>query len=84
MGDLSEIMRKGRVGVHAERITWLTFEGAFHFDHPFTDDIADQIYGYCVPAAEPVVVWDHEILKSERWKREISEVRSVLDRDFPA
>ncbi|MDI5912013.1 MULTISPECIES: hypothetical protein [Streptomyces] len=81
-GLLRECLRKA--SVHAEGIAWLTFEGAFHFDHLFTDDIADQIYGYCVTGEEPVVVWDREIMKSDRWKREIREVRSVLDRDFPA
>lgn len=80
-GYLLECLRKA--SAHAEGIAWLTFEGAFHFDHLFTDDIADQIYGYCVAGDEPVVVWDHEIMKSDRWKREIREVRSVLDRDFP-
>lgn len=78
---LRECLRKA--SAHAEGIAWLTFEGAFHFDHLFTDDIADQIYGYCVTGDEPVVVWDLEIMKSDRWKREIREVRSVLDRDFP-
>ncbi|MET9381068.1 hypothetical protein ABZY09_08220 [Streptomyces sp. NPDC002928] len=78
---LRECLRKA--SVHAEGIAWLTFEGAFHFDHLFTDDIADQIYGYCVAGDEPVVTWDHEIMKSDRWKREIRQVRSVLDRSFP-
>ena len=81
-GFLRECLRK--VSAHAEGIAWLTFEGAFGFDHLFTDDIADQIYGYCVTGDEPVVVWDLEIMKSDRWKREIREVRSVMDRDFPA
>ncbi|MFI1357993.1 hypothetical protein ACH4TV_31070 [Streptomyces sp. NPDC020898] len=80
-GYLRECLRNA--SAHAEGIAWLTFEGAFHFDHLFTDDIADQNYGYCVTGDEPVVVWDLEIMKSDRWKREIREVRSVLDRDFP-
>ncbi|WP_330290192.1 hypothetical protein [Streptomyces sp. NBC_00576] len=81
-GYLRECLRKA--AAHAEGIAWLTFEGAFHFDHLFTDDIADQIYGYCVSGDEPVVAWDREIMTSDRWKREIREVRSVLDRVFPA
>ncbi|MFI0540575.1 hypothetical protein ACH3VS_17035 [Streptomyces sp. WSLK1-3] len=81
-GYLRECLRKA--SEHAEGIAWLTFEGAFHFDHLFADDIADQVYGYCLAGSEPVVVWDREIMKSDRWKREIREVRSVLDRDFPA
>ncbi|MGW3644580.1 hypothetical protein [Streptomyces sp. NPDC000878] len=79
---LREFLRKA--AAHAEGIAWVTFEGAFHFDHLFTDDIADQIYGYCVAGDEPVVVWDREIMKSDQWKREIRETRSVLDRAFPA
>jgi hypothetical protein len=78
---LRECLRKA--SAHAEGIAWLTFEGAFHFDHLFTDDIADQIYGYCVAGDDPVVAWDRELMKSDGWKREIREVRSVLDRDFP-
>jgi hypothetical protein len=78
---LRDCLRKA--SVHAGGIAWLTFEGAFHFDHLFTDDIADQIYGYCVAGEEPVVAWEREIMKSDRWKREIREVRSVLDREFP-
>ncbi|MEU5047707.1 hypothetical protein [Streptomyces griseorubiginosus] len=81
-GYLRECLRKA--SRHAEGIAWLTFEGAFHFDHLFADDIADQVYGYCVAGSEPVVVWDRGTMKSDRWKREIREVRSVLDRDFPA
>ncbi|MFF7644198.1 hypothetical protein [Streptomyces canus] len=81
-GHLRECLRKA--SEHTEGIAWLTFEGAFHFDHLFADDIADQVYGYCVAGSDPVVVWDREIMKSDRWKREIREVRSVLDRDFPA
>ncbi|MFK4103877.1 hypothetical protein ACI2L1_28105 [Streptomyces sp. NPDC019531] len=80
-GCLRECLRKA--SAHAEGIAWLMFEGAFHFDHLFTDDIADQVYGYCVAGGEPVVVWDRETMKSDRWKREIRGVRSVLDRDFP-
>ncbi|MEV6593564.1 hypothetical protein [Streptomyces acidicola] len=78
---LRECLRKA--SVRTEGIAWLTFEGAFHFEHLFTDDIADQVYGYCVAGGEPVVVWDLEIMKSDRWKREIREVRSALDRAFP-
>ena len=81
-GRLRECLR--RAAAHADGIAWLTFEGAFHFDHLLTDDIAGQVYGYCVAGGEPVVVWDYGTLKSERWKREIGDVRSALDRAFPA
>ncbi|MDH6628354.1 hypothetical protein M2271_006186 [Streptomyces sp. LBL] len=50
-------------------------------------DIADQIYGYSVagdePVVTPVVTWDREIMTSDRWKREVRDVRSVVDRAFP-
>ncbi|MEX1652015.1 hypothetical protein ABZ960_02365 [Streptomyces pseudovenezuelae] len=81
-GCLRECLRKA--SERAEGIAWLTFEGAFHFDHLFTDDIADQVYGYCVAGDEPVVVWDHGTLKSNGWRRGIRDVRSALDRAFPA
>ncbi|WP_329064067.1 hypothetical protein [Streptomyces sp. NBC_01429] len=72
-----------KASAHAEGIAWLAFEGAFHFDHLFTEDVADQIYGYRVPGGDPVVAWDSAILKSDGWKQEIGEVRSVLDSAFP-
>ncbi|NEB00431.1 hypothetical protein [Streptomyces sp. SID13726] len=80
-GQLRECLRTA--AGRAEGIAWLAFEGAFHFDFLFTDDIAHQVYGYCVAGGEPVVVWDHGTLASERWRREISGVRAALDRDFP-
>jgi len=67
----------------AEGIAWLAFEGAFHFDHLFTEDVADKIYGYCVKEGDPVVAWDHEVLRSDRWKGGVRGVRSVLDSAFP-
>ncbi|MBV7700079.1 hypothetical protein [Streptomyces sp. TRM70350] len=78
---LRQCLRKA--AAHAEGIAWLAFEGAFHFDHLFTDDIADQIYGYCVTGEDPVVAWDHATLASDGWKQGIGEVRAVLDRAFP-
>lgn len=78
---LRECLRKS--SARAEGIAWLTFEGAFHFDHLFTDDIADQIYGYCVAGDEPVVTWDREIMRSDRWKGGVRGVRAVLDSTFP-
>jgi hypothetical protein len=67
---------------HADGVAWLAFEGSFHFDHLFTEDVAEQIYGYCVIGSEPVVIWDGEILKSGRWKRRISDVKYFVDRSF--
>ncbi|MFI8203799.1 hypothetical protein [Streptomyces sp. NPDC085937] len=65
-------------------IAWLMFEGVFHFDDLFQDDIADQIYGYCAPGGEPAVTWDHDVMRSDEWKEGIQTVRSVLDSRFPA
>ncbi|MFF2995159.1 hypothetical protein ACFVTC_11340 [Streptomyces sp. NPDC057950] len=78
---LRECLR--RASAEAAGIAWLAFEGSFHYEHLFTDDVADKIYGYCVPGAAPVAIWDDAILKSDRWKCEIGEVRSVMERDFP-
>jgi hypothetical protein len=66
----------------ADGVAWSAFEGAFHFDHLFTEDVAGQIYGYCMAGGDPVMTWDAETLKSDRWKRCISDVRSAVDRDF--
>ncbi|MEU5992339.1 hypothetical protein ABZ806_25495 [Spirillospora sp. NPDC047418] len=71
-----------RASAGANGVAWLAFEGSFHFEHLFTEDIADQIYGYCMTGGEPVVVWDGEVLKSGGWKRRISEVKSALDSGF--
>lgn len=71
-----------RASADADGVAWLAFEGSFHFDHLFTADIAEQIYGYCTPGGEPVVVWDSEILKSGRWKRRIGDVKFAMDRGF--
>ncbi|MFF0190291.1 hypothetical protein [Streptomyces sp. NPDC005244] len=78
---LRECLRKA--STEAEGIAWLGFEGSFHYDDLFTDEVADKIYGYCIPGGVPVAIWDDEILKSDRWKHEIAEVRSVVERDFP-
>ncbi|WP_406359381.1 hypothetical protein OID55_41140 [Streptomyces sp. NBC_00715] len=78
---LRECLQKA--STKAEGIAWLGFEGSFHYDNLFTDEVADKIYGYCVPDGAPAAIWDDETLKSDRWKHEIAEVRSVLERDFP-
>ncbi|MFB9462856.1 hypothetical protein [Streptomyces cinereospinus] len=79
---LRECLR--RASAHAQGIAWLAFEGSFHFDHLFTDDIAGHVYGYCVIGGDPVVTWDHTVLAGDAWKQEIRTVRGVLDRTFPA
>lgn len=56
-------------------ISWLSFEGAFHFDHLFTEDIANQIYGYCVLGGAPVVVWDREKLNIDHWNSVIGGLK---------
>lgn len=66
----------------ADGVAWSAFEGAFHFDHLFTEDVAEQIYGYCMSDSDPVVVWHSETLESDRWKRCISDVRLAVYRDF--
>lgn len=71
-----------RASVGAGGVAWLAFEGSFHFEHLFAEDVAEYIYGYCMPGGEPVVVWENDILKSSGWKRCISDVRSVVDEDF--
>ncbi|MFD0364876.1 hypothetical protein ACFQZZ_25850 [Nocardia sp. GCM10030253] len=62
----------------------MAFEGAFHFDHLLTDEVADQIYGLCVNGRDPVVTWDGDMLKSEGWRRQVREARACLERAFPA
>ncbi|MFI6951548.1 hypothetical protein [Streptomyces sp. NPDC050422] len=78
---LRECLRKA--STEAKGIAWLAFEGSFHYDHLFTQDIADKIYGYCVLDGTPVAIWDDAILKSDRWKHEIAEVRASMERAFP-
>ncbi|MFB4317446.1 hypothetical protein [Actinomadura sp. 21ATH] len=73
-----------RVCAGAEGVAWSAFEGSFHFDHLFTDDVAEQIYGYCMAGEEPAVAWEDEIRKSSGWKRRISDARSAVERRFPA
>ncbi|MFH8937369.1 hypothetical protein [Streptomyces griseosporeus] len=79
---LTQCLRTASLG--AEGIAWLAFEGTFHFDHLFTEDVAEHIYGYCVPGGEPRVTWDHDVLKGEGWRRAVAEVRAVLEDAFPA
>ncbi|WP_128375000.1 hypothetical protein [Streptomyces cavernae] len=78
---LRQCLRKA--AERADGIAWSAFEGVFHFDHLFTEDVADKIYGYCVKGDEPVVVWDHESLRSGRWKDGVRGVRSVLESAYP-
>lgn len=63
-------------------LSWLSFEGAFHFDHLFTEDIATQIYGYCVHGCEPVVIWDGEKLSSEDWGTAVRGLKDETERIF--
>lgn len=78
---LRECLKKA--STEADGIAWLAFEGSFHYDHLFTRDAAEKIYGYCIPYGTPVAIWDGAILKSDQWKCEISEVHSFMDRAFP-
>jgi hypothetical protein len=43
---LQECLR--RVRDAGAQVAWLAFEGAFHFEHLLTRDIAHQVYGVCV------------------------------------
>ena len=43
-----------------DAISWLAFEGSFHFDHILEESIANQIYGVCATGDEPVVALDDD------------------------
>jgi hypothetical protein len=59
-------------------VVWLGFEGSFHFDNLFTNDVASQIYGVCAPGGEPVVATDLETLKTAAWRSVISSFRDQI------
>lgn len=60
-------------------VAWAASEGSFHYDELLTDEVARQVYGYCVSGTEPVVEWDTATLRSEEWKHRIAGVRTALD-----
>ena len=41
-------------------VSWLGFEGSFHYDHLLTEDAIDQVYGICIKGQRPVVCLDDE------------------------
>lgn len=60
-------------------VAWAAFEGSFHFGHLLTDDVAEQIYGFCVHGGDPVVTWDRARLKSAEWTQRVREARAFLE-----
>ncbi|MFF9660404.1 hypothetical protein [Streptomyces griseoluteus] len=68
-----------RLCADTRAVAWAAFEGTFHYDELLTDQVADQVYGYCTTGAEPVVEWDVTALRSEKWRRGIAGARAALD-----
>lgn len=69
-----------RVCADGPAVAWAAYEGSFHYDHILTPDVAEQVYGYCVSGAGPVVEWDGDVLRGEDWKHRVAGVRAALDR----
>ncbi|MFD3924952.1 hypothetical protein [Streptomyces sp. NPDC058614] len=55
------------------------FEGSFHYEELLTDQVAQQVYGYCVSGTEPVAEWELATLRGEEWRSCVSEVRAALE-----
>ncbi|WP_158690614.1 hypothetical protein [Streptomyces sp. 142MFCol3.1] len=79
--DLREYTRAvlQRVCADTRSVAWAAFEGSFHYDELLTDQVAHQVYGYCMTGAEPVVEWDTAVLRGEEWRHRIAEARAALD-----
>ncbi|MGW1022177.1 hypothetical protein ACWD4J_00460 [Streptomyces sp. NPDC002577] len=79
--DLQEYTQAAlrRVCEDTRAVAWAAFEASFHYDELLTDQVAHEIYGYCVTGAEPVAEWDIATLRSEEWRHRIAEVRAALD-----
>ncbi|MEU9225875.1 hypothetical protein AB0D40_16080 [Streptomyces massasporeus] len=60
-------------------VAWAAFEGSFHYDELLTDQVAHQVYGYCMAGAEAVVEWDTTALRGEEWRLRVAEARAALD-----
>ncbi|MFF4843931.1 hypothetical protein [Streptomyces collinus] len=67
-----------RVCAGTRAVAWAAFEGSFDYDELLTDQVAHQVYGYCITGAEPVVEWNTAALRSEQWRRRIAEAREAL------
>lgn len=68
-----------RVCEGSRAVAWAAFEGSFHYDELLTDQVAHQVYGYCVSGTEPVIEWDRAALRSEEWRHRIAGARTALD-----
>ncbi|WP_329376637.1 hypothetical protein OG625_03810 [Streptomyces sp. NBC_01351] len=79
--DLREYTRAAlaRLCEDHRAVAWAGFEGSIHYDHLLTDEVARQIYGYCASGTEPVIEWDLATLRTERWRRRLTEARAALD-----
>lgn len=73
-----------RVCADTRAVAWAAFEGTFHYDELLTDQVAHQVYGYCITGTEPVVEWDTAALNAEEWRHRIAEARAALDAMLPA
>ncbi|MET9881068.1 hypothetical protein ABZZ36_41805 [Actinacidiphila glaucinigra] len=60
-------------------VAWAAFEGTFHYDELFTDQMAHQVYGYCTTDSEPVIEWNIAALRSEEWRHRIAEARAAFE-----
>jgi hypothetical protein len=60
-------------------VAWAAFEGAFHYEELLTDQVAPQVYGYCVSGTEPVTEWDITALRGEEWRARVVKARAALE-----
>ena len=79
--DLEGYLRQclSKVAIEGAQFSWLAFDGSFDFEHIFTKDIADQIYGFQFGSESPMVVLSDEQLRSDDW---LENIRSIRDRLF--
>ncbi|WP_128092276.1 hypothetical protein [Streptomyces resistomycificus] len=79
--DLRRFTREAlrRVCEGRRAVAWAAFEGSFHYEELLTDQVAQQVYGYCVSGTEPTAEWDIATLRSEAWRFRVSEARAALE-----
>jgi len=63
------------------QFSWLAFDGAFDFDHLFTDDVVEQIYGFQFPDEAPRLSLEDVQLTSLEWRATIRKVRNRIVRN---
>ncbi|MEE1766402.1 MULTISPECIES: hypothetical protein [unclassified Streptomyces] len=68
-----------RVCEGTRAVAWTAFEGSFHYDELLTQQVAHQVYGYCVSGGEPVTAWDITALRGARWRSRVAEARVALE-----